>query len=51
LFFSSGEIACQLFDMSAKVPWTRTTGRGWAAVGLQAQSLAPGGLAVGLVWA
>src|SRR5437870_2945108 len=26
-------------------PWTRTTGLGWAAVGLQLQSLAPGGSA------
>src|SRR5262245_34359507 len=24
------------------MPWTRTTGRGWASVGLQDQSLAPG---------
>ena len=32
----------------AKVPCTRITGRGWAAVGLHDQLLAPGGLAVGL---
>src|SRR3954468_7568143 len=28
--------------MLSAVPWTRTTGRGWAALGLQA-TLAPGG--------
>lgn len=30
------------------VPGTRTTGRGWAALGVQVQRLTPGGLDSGL---
>ena len=29
------------------VPWTRITGRGWAELGRQAQSFAPGGALFG----
>ena len=35
-------------SMFSKVPWTRTTGYGWAALGLQLQLFAPGGGVVGV---
>jgi hypothetical protein len=43
LFFNSGDSAFQLSIWLANVPLTSTTGRGWAADGRQAGSLAPGG--------
>jgi hypothetical protein len=35
--------------MFSKVPWTRTTGNGWAELGRQLLSLAPNGLALGVI--
>ena len=38
-----GDAACQLSFILASVPCTRTTGYGWAALGLQEKLFAPGG--------
>ena len=42
-----GEAVAQLSAAPSKVPCTRTTGAGCAAVGLQVKSLAPGGETAG----
>src|ERR1700760_3943878 len=44
----SGDSALKPSAMSSPVPLTRTTGCGWAALGLQDQLFAPGGEADGL---